>query len=304
MQADNIRNLRQFSPLLTKETLSIQRFIRTTLDPRLMTGYMFDSYKVPAIKCPMVDNNQAFIPILTNNLNTLSGWPDIVAPTFTSKPGLYNEAYSIVDGISRNYESFDMDATFRNTRGDPIIYMFYIWLQYMSSVFEGRLVPYIDFITENEIDYNTRIYRLVLDQNKEVVRKISATGAAFPISVPTGSFFDFNSEKPYNDQNRDISIRFRCMGAEYQDDILIKEFNQTVVVFNPEMDDRFRDRYMLKVSKNTIMMFNNRGYPRINPSDNTLEWWVSKDLFNNRTKAFLENNLADPEAINNYETGD
>jgi hypothetical protein len=246
----------------------------------------------------MVDPQSAFIPILTNNLNSISGWPDVVAPTFTSKPGLYNEAWSIVDGIARNYESFDMDATFRNTRGDPILYMFYVWLHYAALVFEGRLSPYIDMITENELDYNTRIYRLVLDRNKDVVTKIAATGAAFPISVPTGSFFDYNTDHPYNDQNRDISIRFRCMGVDYQDDILIREFNDTVAIFNPEMADGKRG-HMVKVSKNTVAMFNNRGYPRINPSTYELEWYVSDGLFRNRTTAVEKAGLTTSETVKN-----
>lgn len=298
LQTDNIRNERRFYPMLTENELTIQRFVRTTLDPRLMYGYQFMNDKIPNIGCPMVDPQSAFIPILTNNLNSISGWPDVVAPTFTSKPGLYNEAWSIVDGIARNYESFDMDATFRNTRGDPILYMFYVWLHYAALVFEGRLSPYIDMITENELDYNTRIYRLVLDRNKDVVTKIAATGAAFPISVPTGSFFDYNTDHPYNDQNRDISIRFRCMGVDYQDDILIREFNDTVAIFNPEMADGKRG-HMVKVSKNTVAMFNNRGYPRINPSTYELEWYVSDGLFRNRTTAVEKAGLTTSETVKN-----
>lgn len=304
LQSDNIRNARQFYPMLTQNPLTIQRFVRATLDPRLLSGYTFGKHKVPPIRCPMVDNSNAFIPILTNNLNSISGWPDITAPTFTSKPGLYNEVYSQVDGLTRYYESFDLDATFRNTKGDPILYMFYVWLHYSSMVFEGRLVPYVDFISENEIDYNTRIYRLVLDQTKQTVTKIAATGVSFPISAPTGSFFDFNSERPFNDQNKDITIRLRCLGVDYQDDILIKEFNQTVSIFNPDMLDRNRENGMVQVKKNTIGMFNNRGYPRIDPSSNELQWWVPRDVFNNRTKAFLTNNLAASEQVNNSEFGD
>lgn len=299
LQADNVRNERRFYPMLTENPLTIQRFIRTTLDPRLMYGYRFGRDNIPAIDCPFMDNSNIFIPVLTNNLNSISGWPDITAPTFSSKPGLYNEAWSIVDGITRNYESFDIDASFRNTRGDPIIYMFYVWLHYASLVFEGKLSPYVDFISENEIDYNTRVYRLVLDRNKDTVTKIAAT-IAFPVSVPMGSFFDYNNEKPYNDQNKDITIRFRCMGVDYQDDILIKEFNEAVAIFNPGMSDNNRGS-MIKVSKNTVEMFNNRGYPRINPKTYELEWYVDSGNFKNRTKAFLEANLAEEDVVNNPE---
>ena len=295
MQLDNIRNVRQFSPLTTTNVRSIQQFVKCTLDPRLMAGYNIgrrpNSTSIRAMACPMVDALNPFIPILTNNLNSISGWPDVTAPVHTSKAGLYNEAWSIVDGITRNYETFDIDASFRNTRGDPILYMFYVWLHYSSFVFEGKLIPYLDFIAENEIDYNTRIYRLVLDKDRNKVTKIAATGAAFPISVPTGSFFDFNSERPFNDQNKDITIRFKCMGVDYQDDITIFEFNKTVISFNANMADNVRERSMIRIDPSLLQMFNNRGYPRINPNDYVLEWWVYSNMFNIRTNGFLNSNL-------------
>lgn len=304
LQSNNIRNNRLLYPLLTENETSLQRFARCSLDPRLLHGYGGTNNSVAALKCPIVDNEQAFMPILTNNLNSISGWPDIVSPTFSSKPGLLNEVYSQVDGTTKNYEAFDITASFRNTKGDPIVYAFYIWLHYQSSVFVGDMVPYPDFITENEIDYNTRIYRLVLDSEKLYVKKIAACGAAFPMSVPTGSFFDYSSEKPYNDQNKDISVMFRCMGAIYQDDILIKEFNDTVCVFNPAMTNKRRDQDMVQVKQNLVGYFNNRGYARINPNNYQLEWWVPRALFQARVDAFLQTNLGDTAAMDANETGD
>lgn len=292
MQMDNIRNLRIFAPLTSTNTNSIQQFVKCTLDPRLVNGYKFRNASIAALKCAILDNNNCFIPILTNNLKSISGWPDVTAPVHTSKPGLYNESQSIVDGVSKNYEAFNIDATFRNTRGDPILYMFYVWLHYMTNVFEGKLIPYLDFLSENEIDYNTRIYRLVLDKERNKVTKIAATGAAFPISVPTGSFFDYNDERPFNDQNKDITIRFQCNGVDYQDDVTIREFNQSVVIFNADMSDKVRNSSMVKVSKTLLTMFNNRGYPRINPDSYELEWWVYRNTFDIRTTAFTNSNLA------------
>jgi hypothetical protein len=299
MQADNLRALRIMYPLLTSNPTSLQQFVKTTLDPRLMVGYQFGRRATPEIKCPMVDPLNAFIPVLTNNLKSMSGWPDIVVPTFSSKAGLYNEAYSMVDGVTRNFEEFDIDATFRNTRGDPIIYMMSIWTHYMAAVHEGRMVPYLDMISENEIDYNTRIYRLVLDQNRNIVTKIAACGVGYPISVPTGSFFDFNEDRPFNDQNKDISVRFKCLGVDYFDDILISEFNQTVAIFNSGMADANRNGEMVQVSRRLLPYFNNRGYPRINPYDHALEWYVSQALLDSRTAALLNANLLDQDTYQN-----
>jgi len=291
LQIENIRNERKLYSLLSGLETSIQRFVRTTLDPRLLTGYKFGDNKIPALKCPLVDMEQAFIPVLTNSLISISGWPDIIAPTYTSKPGLYNEVYAQVDGTSRYFEAFDLTANFRNSKGDPILYLFYIWLHYSSLVFEGRLVPYIDFLTENEIDYTSRIYRLVMDKEKRIVTKIGATGVAFPTSVPTGSFFDYNEEKPFNDQNNEISIKFKCLGVDYQDDILIDEFNKTTIIHNPVMRDGMRENSMIKISRINLNLFNNRGYPRINPDSYELEWWVDTNYYLKRTNLLIQQGL-------------
>jgi len=298
LQKDNIRNSRLFSSLLTDEVKTIQSFVRATLDPRIINGYSLykdnsATFNQPGVNIPIVDNLNAFIPILTNDITAISGWPDITAPVFTSKTGLYNESYSMVDGVTRNFETFDLQASFRNTKGDPILFLFYVWLHYSSLVFEGVLVPYLDFITENEIDYNTRIYRLVLDQQKNEVRKIAATGASFPISVSAGSYFDYNNEKPYNDQNNVITIAFKSMGVNYQDDILIKEFNDTVTIFNPSMGDKLRKTEMSKITKQMIAVYglNNRGYPRIDPVNNELEWYVPNSTLMSAWNNNVKNSL-------------
>lgn len=302
LQTDNIRNERLFYPLLTDNSTSMQRFVRCMLDPRLMEGYGRGKVVIPPISCPFVDNQQAFIPILTNDLLSISGWPDVVVPYYKSDRGLYQESYMQADGVVKNYENFSMTASFRNTRGDPIIYLFYIWLHYQALVFEGILMPYPDFITENELDYNTRIYRLVLDSSKTYVKKIAACGVAAPVSVPTGSFFDYTADKPYNDQNKEISIQFECLGAVYQDDYLIRAFNKTVATFNPGMRDSNRTKVMTKVPKVVLGLFKNRGYARINPNNYELEWWVDKSFFTLRTQAFLGDQAS--ELSNENESGD
>lgn len=284
MQAENLRNLRRFYPLLTSNSVTMQRYIRCALDPRL--GY-------EGITCPLLDNQQAFLTILSNNLNSISGWPDMVVPTFTSKEGLYKEAYSQVDGIVDNYTAYNISASFRNTRGDPIAFLFYVWAYYQSYVFQGLLVPYPDYIIHNRLDYNTRIYRLVLDVHRRYVTKIAACGVAFPISDPVGQFFDFSNDKPYNDQNRDITVQFQCLGAQYFDDILVKEFNETVQIFNADMRDDRRETTYAKLPQNLIGYFNNRGYPRINPDDYELEWWVPYDLFQAKVNGLIESKLTD-----------
>lgn len=272
LQSANIRAQRLFYPLLTNDKNTVQNYVRSILDPRVAL----------TLNPTLCDPYNGFIPVLTNNLKSISGWDDYIAPTFTSDEGNYKESVSFVDGNILNYQTYDIECTFRNTRGDPIIYMIYIWLLYQSFVFEGIMSPYPDMIIENEIDYNTRIYRLVMDKSNTFVRKILATGASFPITLPLGNFFDYTSDSPTNSEIYDFSIRFRCMGITYQDDILIHEFNEVTKIFNPSMRDQNRATDMVKVPKALLVIFNNRGYPRINPATYELEWYVSSQMYNSR----------------------
>ncbi len=274
---DNLANNRLFFPLLSKNPNSLHSYVRSMLDPRL------------ANISNVADRYNAFMPVLTNNIKSISGWDDLLLPTSTSSEGLYGESFSFGDGYLVNYKTFDLTASFANTRGDPIMYLFYIWLLYISAVFEGTMVPYSDFIMENEIDYTTRIYRLVMDQTNTYVRKIAATGAAFPIALPSGGFFDYNADRTFNDQVSDISLRFRCMGMIYQDTILVDNFNSVVGIFNSDMRavNQTGKGNVVKIEQDLLPLFNNRGYPRINPANSELEWWVNEDIYTDRLNTLI-----------------
>lgn len=303
----NISNYRGFYNLLTSNPISYQRFTRLMLDPRL-------GYSDNGLKCPFVDPLNPFIPILTNNLVSISGWPDLTAPVYTSEAGLYGEEISFIDGVTNHFESFDIDATFKNTRGNPLLYFFYTWIKYGTLVYEGILNPYLDMITENEIDYNTRIYRLVMDPTKRYVTYISYTGASFPLNVPTGNLFDYNIDTPFNTKNSEINIRFRSMGFVAFEDLLKYEFNSCVSIFNPDIrkifkydtsgrDDHSTARedgtvayqipgsdyvkiphYLLATTESgnvdyPFYTLNHKAYPYINLTTNELEWWTSSSNF-------------------------
>lgn len=301
LQNDNLRNQRIFYPLLNSRATSIQRAIRCLLDPRLMYGYRMGNGRfMDPISCPLVDNELAFIPALTNNLERMSGWPDIVAPTTSTSPDLLEGVQTWVDGPTVYNQSFDLDCTFRNTKGDIILYLTYIWMRYMSAVYTRLAVPYMDMIVEREIDYNTRIYRLVLDKQRRIVTKIAATNAAYPISSPLGSFFDFDKTKPFNDQNKEFTVRFKCDGVTYMDDILIHEFNATVEIFNPAMRDGQREVAMAKMSPRMMATNNWRGYPRINPETYELEWWAASSSYA-AGGSFLSSNMGSFEEMSEYE---
>jgi len=95
------------------------------------------------------------------------------------------------------------------------------------------------------------------------------------------------------------------MGAEYLDDVLVYEFNNTVEIFNVNMRDASRASSMVKIAPSLLTLFNNRGYPRINYNTYELEWYVTKEMYNGYSKKFLNEQIT--EAVknsNDQETGD
>lgn len=280
LTSDNISADRSFVRLLTKEPYTIERVIRCTLDPRLAKP---DSKSgKTAVSTPLVDPQQAFIPILTNNLITISGWPDLEIPTRTTRQGMYKEEHIMVDGIMKQYGAYDVTASFRNLPGDPITKLLYYWSAYASNAYEGIFVPYPDNLIQNKIDSNTRIYRLILDSTKTKVQKLTASGVSIIGSLPTGASSDIEAGRPINNAFDQISVTFKCSGFQQFDDILIQEFNRTVVMHNDAMNDRIRNSIYRKLQPNELPLFNNRAYPRINPDNLDLEWWIDRQFYNSK----------------------
>lgn len=289
LTADNLHRLRKFAPLLTSRENSLPRAIRAMLDFRHNSHN--NTQNEERYPSGLIDPKQIFIPILTNQIITMSGWQDIELPIYTSEAGVYGEQFSYADGIAEIYRTFPMTATFRNIPGDPITALFYYWITYAAAVFEGVLTPYANNIAENTIDYQTRIYRVVLDSSKRFVQKIACTGAAFPTSVPIGAAFNYEVDMPIN-RNDQISINFQCIGAEYYDDAILHDFNKAVCIGNPAMlPDKRKAAGLIKVPYEYIFLFNHAGYPCINPATFELEWWIYNDQFTAMTGEGKDNHV-------------
>lgn len=268
---ENIRTLRTMNQLNVENPLSLERYIRCMLGP--------DLAREGLVTTPLVDHASPFISILTNDLLSIGGFPDVRAPTHSWQDGIYKESVTIVDGTSEIYSTYDITANFRNQSGSPIIRMMLYWIRYMSAVFQGQMIPYLEMILMREIDYNTRIYRLVLDETRTYVVHISAPGASVPISAPVGTLADYESDHPINQSSQQVSINFACCGYIVEDDLLIDSFNRTVVMFNDDMKDASRATRMVKIPREAKNFFNFNGYPHINEETKELEWWVTPDVY-------------------------
>jgi hypothetical protein len=158
-----------------------------------------------------------------------------------------------------------------------------MWGYYGALSYEGRIMPYPDFIIRKEIEYDTRIYRLAMDATRTYVTRLAANGAGFPYTAPIANAFNFTSEgseTPFTTHSDQVSVSYRCMGFTCYNHILIFEFNEVVEEFNNDMRVENRERMMTKLKPWERDYFNRRSYPRINPATMELEWWVPNAVYN------------------------
>ncbi len=271
--------------LTNEDPLTIPRIIRAYLDPigsGSPTGFTVPDKSVPTTKysCPIVDPLFPFISILSNSLTSLTGWPDISVDTYTENQGIQKEQWSMYDGIAKYYGVFDLNASFVNMRGDPLGFLFHIWVTYGTiAKYDENLIPWIDSILDREKDYETRIYRLIMDPTKTYVQKIACTGASFPTASNTGASFDYDANKPVNQKQDTISMSFKCQGAMYYDPYTAIAFNITVVDFNPYMFPTVRQQRYTKIPSFNRKHFKDEGYPWINLKTSELEWYVPNERY-------------------------
>lgn len=274
LRESNIANAPDLSSYTNVDNKSLHMYVRNMLDPRL---HLQTNGKVSSA---LMDHELAFIPILTNNVETVSGWPDIAVGTYTSQAGVRKQEWSIIDGNCDLTSTFDLDLTLKNTYKEPIISLFKLWIKYGSYVYENLLAKYIDYIIANRIDYNTRVYRLVMDPTKRFVEKIGIAGVAFPYVLGEGSMMDYNASEVYNTQNKDIRLRLKATVAEYNRDILVFEFNKTVGIFNSNIRSLNKgggSGSLVKIPHELKSILNNRGYPHINTATGELEWYIDQN---------------------------
>ena len=276
----NLKIDRKMSPLLTDNPNSIMRAIRCILSPQCMmsmhqAGFINRSDKMSYIDCPLVDKNYPFIAVSDNNVKTLTGWPSARLGIRNTPAGILKEVHIMADGPSTYKGDFSLNMSLNSMKGNPLMYLYYYWILYIGMVYTQSygLMPWPEYLSNGRMDYTTRIYRLIMDETKTYVTEAAMTGYAIPTSIDIGPYFDYQADNYRPFIERTTEVEFACSGAEYLDEIIIKQFNRTVEIFQPLMGDKYRKQYLLKVDKKYQKIMNNKVYPWINPISRELEWW-------------------------------
>lgn len=279
---DNIAVVRKMVPMLTKDKNSVHRYIRASLDH-------LGGSRDPMAGSPAVDPLSAFIPVLTNTLETLGGWPSVNVDSYNSRAGNYKEQWAMSDGCYDIRGNYSLNASFINPPNDVVSRLFNTWTMYQSYVYDGTLAPYNEARIQRFIDYQTRCYRFVMDFSKQRILKWAACGVAYPTTNSDSDSYDFDRSKVYNDNLNRIDVSFMATGAEYNDPITLYEFNRAVEIMNRGMRDpaknvvvngvsRKMKGNMIKLKQAEKIHMNFMAYPYIDLHTNELEWYAVKEV--------------------------
>ena len=261
------------TPLMTKEKVSIGAYVRAMLDP-------LNNLAHPDFNCPLVDRENIFIPLLSNTLETLSGWQDPMLQTWTSASGVNRQAYTLVDSTNDVFEPVDLSSTFRSVRGNILGYLFHVWQTYIGRSLQGRIDPHPAFMQYNSMDYGTRIYSLVLDQTRTYVQEIGCSGVSFPLTNPAGARLNYNREEVLNREVDTLNQTWRSMGLFYYHPGFMYDFNEASGALRPHFNDPAqRDKHYRILWPREYKLFTYLAFPRINPRTARLEWWISRDKY-------------------------
>lgn len=306
----NIANINIFNKYITRNPNSTLGIARATLDPRLYYGLKNEFYNQAPFNCRIVDPRLAYIPIMSSSLMTLTGWPSIFTPRYTSEPGLRKEQWTMIDGSYETNEVFDLQATFKNYKSEPLFEIFSLWIRYPSLVFEYSISQYLDVILDFAKDYETRIYRFISDDSGRFIKKAAMTGASMLTTEDTGKTFDYKHDRLFNRDLDDISTTFASQIAVYNDDRIYLDFNRTTATFNPDVRNYLQGKReaMDVIPKELLHMFDNRGYPIIDLDTYEIKWLINKSsksykkilgilIDNNETRHYVKMPTKSNEAI-------
>lgn len=269
----NLSSNRKLASMSSDMINSMGRIIRCYLDP--------EAHKNGLIESDLVNPKSPWINLLSNTLETISGFPDITLDTYKAPPGIHRETWLMYDGVATTHHEYSLTASFRNIIGDPVSFLFDMWLTYGHCVRQGIVTPYLSNIVDRRIDYQTAIWRIVLNENRTHITKIACTYASVPVNWAAGSAFNYNTQDPLNLNTQTINIQFDTVGACYNDPILYDEFNRLVIYYNPAMSPTVRERQYVKLTMGETLLSNYMEvYLWINKDTLELERWMPKSQYN------------------------
>ena len=221
MSPSSLRGDRILSMLDTMDVDTVGFAIRALLDTRLTS-----MYSISTSKSSLLNDKNPFIPILTNRLLSLNGWPDPTIDIETTEGGFFSESITYPKGHDQLSRNYDISASFSDIQGSLVFNLFMMWVRWIHLATRGHVTAYMEDIESRRMCFTSSIYRFVMDPSNRYITKWAKATGCFPRSVPAGAYFNYDSNASNVDVAMNLSIPFTVSGKiEYMDPIIMKEFN-------------------------------------------------------------------------------
>lgn len=282
---DNISRSEKLVSLYGAGQYSMSGYIRGMLDERWAASN-------PNVA---LDNFSPFITCLTEYLKTSSGFGDLQIQVETSDPGLRQQVYQRVASKLEDNSAFTINQTYFNPKPNVLQGLFQIWEDYISEVTSGdRLVtPRDNYLMGNKIDYDCRIYHLIMNKDTEYLEHIFATVQSIPVTYPVGAManIDNSGSSLRGEGQDDFTIQFASVGMRFDEWGLIQSFNEHTFLYNPRLRPESRNSYFRELKSEEYIPYNYGAYPLLLPRQAEvkgeagfstmrtgikLTWWVPK----------------------------
>lgn len=229
------------------------------------------------------NNKTPWISLITNTLKSSSGFKDLDIEISTTQPGFRKEVYQYVDGYLEENGSFSISQSYQNIKGNILPYIFEIWLEYISEVSTNEaFCPNYDALFQRWIDYDCRIYHLIMNRDMKHIEHIHHTIQSIPNTYPTGSLSDITSGDSKRAGGQDeFNMTFSSVGYRFNSWDCIDAFNYTTYLANPDLkpNSEWKRPLYEKLKSNELLHFQYNAIPLINKENSELEWYVKKEAY-------------------------
>ena len=177
------------------------------------------------IKELVMDNGKThqFMMSLSNHIVSFSPNDEVLE---TSMYGTTYTGYKIAYG-KNNIDSKTAGTLSINFQDDKQMHIYQLhklWIEYISGVYRGSILPRTSDVMNKIIDYMSAIYYFILAEDNETILFWSKYYGVFPSSLPTEQFAWASGNTIKNAD--DISITYNYSFKKDYEPIIISEFNK------------------------------------------------------------------------------
>lgn len=168
-----------------------------------------------ATQCPMFNFQSPWLPLISNGLLSISGFPDPILETKTTEGGYHQEDQTYVKGGLGLHRSVTLNLNFKDVQRGPIMKLFEVWCEIMAQLRDGRMMSYLKYINQNTIPYSVSLYSFNLDPTKEYITNWVKATTCFPLTYPMGAVMNKAEHNRHITSAGQFTIPFMCNYVSY-----------------------------------------------------------------------------------------